>query len=28
MKGDKEFSGRLLGFDDFVSEFLTLLPFF
>jgi len=21
MKGDKEFSGRLLGFDDFVSTY-------
>lgn len=23
MKGDREFSGTLLGFDDFVSEFAS-----
>jgi len=25
MKGDREFTGTLLGFDDFVSEYLRVL---
>lgn len=26
MKGDREFTGTLLGFDDFVSELISLTP--
>ena len=26
MKGEKEFAGTLLGFDDFVSTFILSIP--